>query len=547
MSVTVSEETVAKVQDSWEIVLQIPDCTQAVGELLFRNIFKLAPGAHKMFPFGKGYEKVEDKMFKTRMFKRHAKNVVSMLDSSVQFLGPDLEELEETLVNLGAQHVGFGILPEHYPIVGQALLDTLAAALSDEFTEDLKESWAGVYGFITTSMLKGANESLLRFSIPLFNPTGNKKEITLDEYVSSMLPGQTALYYITMTNDAFNFKKLEKLKHAQELQKAGVAILYIAKNKQELMANNLQKYLGRKMVDVAGNDVDTSFLKDIDHDDRRQRSVTSLYKREGLAQDAAEDFCEWFQATLGYDKVEACTPTCDFASQPARVIHDEEDPTQVKRLETMDSLQQTKKHVEINPRHPLIVEINKARESHPGLAQVLAAQVYDNCLINAGLLNDFRVMVTRINDLSLALLQEKNKSVITTPVSAQAAPPVDDSKGSMNGSRRSFNGGSRRSLDGSQTHLLLDAVKRSRSKSTADNTETTALNSEEDESSADAAAKPNKPVGDDDDTDYDDLGSDDDTIFSGNEDGSSIYSGEDNLSESNGSMGSVEADDGWED
>jgi hemoglobin-like flavoprotein len=390
------------------------------------SVFKLAPGSHKMFPFGKGFEKVEDKMFKRRMFQQHAGHVVTMLDNAVQSLGPDLVDLEEVLVNLGARHVGYGILPEHYPIVGQALLETLATGLGEKFDDDLKGAWAGVYGFITTSMLKGANESLLRLSFPLFGPSGTKEEMTLDQYVSSMLPGQTELYYITVTNDASNFGRFEKLKKAQELQAEGVSILHIAKNKQDLLAGNLQKYIGRKMVDVADGVVDTSFLKGLAT--TTPVDTLSATNREGLIGDVANEFCLWFQNTLGHEKVEACTPTCDFASQPACVIHDDENPNEVKHLEAMSSKQQSKRHVEINPQHPLIVEIHIARKLHPSVAQLLAAQLYDNCLINAGLLNDFRMMVTRVNDLSLLLLQEKNKTALTAnnPTSTAASALVPD-------------------------------------------------------------------------------------------------------------------------
>lgn len=349
-------------------------------------------------------------MFKSRIFRKHAKNVVGMLDSAVRFLGPDVSELEETLINLGAKHVGYGILPEHYPIVGQALIETLATALGEHFTDDLKESWAGVYGFITSSMLKGANESLLKFQVEVYGK--EKKSITLDEYVSSMLPGQTELYYITMAAEG-DFRKMDKLQRAKELQKAGVVILHIPKNKQSLLANNLQKYLGRKMVDVTSDKADKAFLRRTKSKEGVLRPPTciSIYKNEGLDAAEAEDFCAWFQKVVGEEHVERCTPTCDFASQAARATAEEK---KERQLEDFTHLAQMKKQVEINPNHPLIIEINRARNEHPIIAKMLAAQIYDNCLTQAGLLQDFRTMVNRINDLSLMLLQEKRKSPSNT-------------------------------------------------------------------------------------------------------------------------------------
>jgi len=84
-----------------------------------------------------------------------------------------------------------------------------------------------------------------------------------------------------------------------------------------------------------------------------------------------------------------------------------------RNLEDFDCAQATKaqslRHVEINPVHPLIVEIAEARQRHAMIANLLAEQVYDNCLINAGVvLQDSRAMVNRMNDICVYLLREKN-------------------------------------------------------------------------------------------------------------------------------------------
>lgn len=432
-------------------------------------------------------------MFKSRGFRSHAKKVVGMLDAAVDLLGPDLKALEETLIQLGAKHVGHGILPEHYPIVGEALLKTLATGLGDAFTPELESSWGGVYGFITKSMLQGANESLLRVSFPVYGGDNKHKSakeevVTLDEYISSMLPNQRHLFYITAgaNADTFNLAKVDKMQKATALQQAGVTILHVAKNKKDLYVTNLEKYMGRQMIDVeAAEDEDFNFLPeearakvlataveapvggkagkpdrkarqaarkakkegqedDVDIDtlekqvrrtsitkiddlekaaaeEKKARStspnsvvVTTTYSKEGLTEEQSLEFCNYLQATVGKDKVVKCTPTCKFASQPARVIHDESDQEasaqKERHLEDYNSRLSPKKHVEINPNHVLVVEICRSRKRHPDIAKMLVEQMYDNCLINAGLLEDPRIMVTRMNDLSLALLHEKNSA-----------------------------------------------------------------------------------------------------------------------------------------
>jgi TNF receptor-associated protein 1 len=61
-----------------------------------------------------------------------------------------------------------------------------------------------------------------------------------------------------------------------------------------------------------------------------------------------------------------------------------------------------KQQVEINPSHPIIVGLNVIRDSKPTLAKVLAEQVFDNCLIAAGLMDDSRSMLPRLNDMLIA-------------------------------------------------------------------------------------------------------------------------------------------------
>jgi hypothetical protein len=54
---------------------------------------------------------------------------------------------------------------------------------------------------------------------------------------------------------------------------------------------------------------------------------------------------------------------------------------------------------EINPDHEIFVMLDKVRETDPELAQRAVAQVFDNALIAAGLLEDPRGMLGRLNML----------------------------------------------------------------------------------------------------------------------------------------------------
>jgi len=67
------------------------------------------------------------------------------------------EVLTSALKGLGQRHVAYGVLPEHYPIVGAILLETFAAVLGERWTPALYNAWAEAYGVVCTIMLEGAN------------------------------------------------------------------------------------------------------------------------------------------------------------------------------------------------------------------------------------------------------------------------------------------------------------------------------------------------------------------------------------------------------
>jgi hemoglobin-like flavoprotein len=67
--------------------------------------------------------------------------------------------LTEALQGLGARHVKYGALPEHYPLVGNTLLKTFEHYLQDDWTPEVKQAWVDAYGVITEVMLEGADYS----------------------------------------------------------------------------------------------------------------------------------------------------------------------------------------------------------------------------------------------------------------------------------------------------------------------------------------------------------------------------------------------------
>ncbi|MEE3719709.1 globin family protein [Tumidithrix elongata RA019] len=84
------------------------------------------------------------------------------LFDSLQFVVVNLrnaELLQTTLKGLGTRHVKYGVLPKHYPLVGNSLLKTLASLAGDAWTPEVKQAWVDAYGAIAAVMLEGAEYS----------------------------------------------------------------------------------------------------------------------------------------------------------------------------------------------------------------------------------------------------------------------------------------------------------------------------------------------------------------------------------------------------
>mmetsp|Transcript_32874 Transcript_32874/g.49604 ORF Transcript_32874/g.49604 Transcript_32874/m.49604 type:complete len:328 (-) Transcript_32874:31-1014(-) len=141
---------------SWRKVQAIENYKDVAGALLFRRIFELAPEAASIFQFGD----ITEETYQSEKFLRHARGVIGMVDTAVDLLEKDsMDVLTKALKSLGARHSKYGVVEAHYPVVGQALLDTLGKALGEnDFTDGVKEGWSDVYGLISKTMQEGALE-----------------------------------------------------------------------------------------------------------------------------------------------------------------------------------------------------------------------------------------------------------------------------------------------------------------------------------------------------------------------------------------------------
>ncbi len=113
-------------------------------DMFYERLFYMAPSLRGMFP--------ED-------MRDQKRKLMVMLATAVQGLH-DLDRLVPQVKTLGARHAGYGVRPEHYAIVGEALIWTLERGLGDAFTTEVRLAWTRVYGLIAATMQDGAREAV---------------------------------------------------------------------------------------------------------------------------------------------------------------------------------------------------------------------------------------------------------------------------------------------------------------------------------------------------------------------------------------------------
>lgn len=129
---------VARLKASWEAAaehgVQLP-------LFFYSTLFLDNPSVRDMFPPAMAGQR--DKLVAA------LGNVVSNIE--------ELDSVIPMVQQLGRDHRKFGVLAEHYPVVGNALLATLEYFLGDQWTPALAADWAEAYGVVANVMLDAAN------------------------------------------------------------------------------------------------------------------------------------------------------------------------------------------------------------------------------------------------------------------------------------------------------------------------------------------------------------------------------------------------------
>jgi len=135
-----TKKEIALIKKSWNFLEKIDPVV--IGDIFYSKLFFENPELRKMFP---------------QDMEGQYKKLVDMLATIVARL-ENLDELKGDIVAMAKRHTDYGVKPEHYNLVGKALLYALQKGLNKEWTDEVKSAWINSYAILSGTMITVANK-----------------------------------------------------------------------------------------------------------------------------------------------------------------------------------------------------------------------------------------------------------------------------------------------------------------------------------------------------------------------------------------------------
>jgi molecular chaperone HtpG len=244
-----------------------------------------------------------------------------------------------------------------------------------EYQRFLKE------GVVTDYTHKDALGKLLRYETSALD---QGRLTSLADYVKRMPSEQNEVYCLLAPNRA----AAEASPYFEVFKARKYEVLFLYDPWDEFVMEHLHAFEGKPLKLAEKAELDVSEAK----------------PENALSADAAKSLAQWLKETLG-DKVGAVRVSKRLVESPAVVVDADKYMTSsmrriMKALKKEGEEPAAAKHdLEINPAHPMVVRLDATRPKDAALAASVAEQILDNARVAAGLLEDPRAMLNRLNQL----------------------------------------------------------------------------------------------------------------------------------------------------
>jgi molecular chaperone HtpG len=255
-------------------------------------------------------------------------------------------------------------------IVSQTL--AMIEEVAKDRPEDYKSFWKS-FGAVLKEGLHFGVEDKERFAKILRYASTAEPFTSLTDYVSRMKEGQKAIYYAT-GND---LKLLEGSPHLERLKKHGLEVLLMTDPVDPFAMSGLTEFEGKPFANAMEENLELP----------EQQSAEEKEKQEATKKEA-QPLLERFQAALGA-KVSEVRVSDRLTDSPVCLVMPEGGVApHIERMMRAHNqhFPESKRILEINPNHPVIVSLKSAHEADPNSTSVSdwIELLHDQALIAEG-------------------------------------------------------------------------------------------------------------------------------------------------------------------
>jgi TNF receptor-associated protein 1 len=244
-----------------------------------------------------------------------------------------------------------------------------------EYQRFLKE------GIVTDFIHKDALGKLVRYES---SHTEKGKTTSLADYVKRMSSDQKEIYCLM----APNREAAEASPYYEVFRERKFEVLFLFDAWDEFVMEHLREFDGKPLKAAEKADLNLNEPK----------------KEGALDEATGKSLADWLKTTLG-EQINEVRVSQRLVDSPAVVVDADKFMTNSMRrmLKAMkkddEAVAPAKLDLEINPAHPIIVRLEAARQKDTAFAGDIAATILDQARVAAGVMEDPRAMLKRMNSL----------------------------------------------------------------------------------------------------------------------------------------------------